>query len=50
MKRTLLGLVLIFTCMTSLAELPVETIPQVETLPASYPIPGCMLTTLISFR
>ena len=37
MKRTLLGLVLSFTCMTSLAELPVETIPNVETLPASYP-------------
>ena len=37
MKRTLLGLVLSFTCMTSPAELPVETIPNVETLPASYP-------------
>ena len=37
MKRAVFGLVLIFGCMTSLAELPVDTIPNVETLPASYP-------------
>lgn len=37
MKRAVFGLVLIFSCMTSLAELPVDTIPNVETLPASYP-------------
>ena len=37
MKRAFLGLVLGLTCTASLAELPVETIPNVETLPASYP-------------
>ena len=37
MKRAILGLLLGFACTASLAELPVETIPQVETLPASYP-------------
>ena len=37
MKRTILGLILGFTCAVSLAELPVDTIPSVETLPASYP-------------
>ena len=37
MKRVVPGLLLIFTCTTSLAELPVETIPKVETLPSSYP-------------
>ena len=37
MKRAILGLMLGFTCTASLAELPVETIPNVETLPASYP-------------
>ena len=37
MKRTLFGLILVFISMVSLAELPVETIPKVETLPASYP-------------
>lgn len=37
MKRAILGLILGFVCTASLAELPVETIPNVETLPASYP-------------
>ena len=37
MKRAILGLMLGFTCTAAVAELPVETIPNVETLPASYP-------------
>ena len=37
MNRGILSLLLVFTCAVSLAELPVETIPKVETLPASYP-------------
>lgn len=37
MKRAIFGLLLVVTCTASLAELPVETIPKVETLPASYP-------------
>ena len=37
MKRAILGLMLWLTCVASPAELPVETIPNVETLPASYP-------------
>lgn len=37
MKRAILGLMLGFVCTASVAELPVETIPNVETLPASYP-------------
>ena len=37
MKRAILGLVLVFSSMGATAELPVETIPKVETLPSSYP-------------
>ncbi len=37
MKRAVFGLLLIFACTASLAELPVDTIPRVETLPSSYP-------------
>lgn len=37
MKRAVLGLVLVFSSMAAMAELPVETIPNVETLPSSYP-------------
>ena len=37
MKRAILGLVLVFSSMGAMAELPVETIPNVETLPSSYP-------------
>lgn len=37
MKRAFLGLMLGFMCAATQAELPVETIPNVETLPASYP-------------
>ena len=37
MKRAILGLALGLACMAPLAELPVESIPQVETLPPSYP-------------
>ena len=37
MKRAILGLVLVIGSMAAMAELPVETIPKVETLPSSYP-------------
>ena len=37
MKRALFGLILVFISTVSLAELPAETIPNVETLPSSYP-------------
>jgi len=37
MKRAAVGLVLIFSSMAAMAELPVEAIPAVETLPSSYP-------------
>ena len=37
MKRALFGLLLVFISAFSSAELPVETIPRVETLPSSYP-------------
>ncbi|MDE0511004.1 MAG: amine dehydrogenase large subunit [Gammaproteobacteria bacterium] len=37
MRRSILGLILGFIYTVSPAELPVETIPNVETLPASYP-------------
>ena len=37
MKRALFGLLLVLISAFSSAELPVETIPRVETLPSSYP-------------
>ena len=37
MKRAVFGLALVLGSIASMAELPVETIPNVETLPASYP-------------
>ena len=37
MKRAVFGLALVLGSIASMAELPVETIPKVETLPASYP-------------
>ena len=37
MKRAVFGLALVLGSMASMAELPVETIPSVETLPSSYP-------------
>ena len=37
MKRAIFGLVFVFISTVSWAELPVDTIPKVETLPSSYP-------------
>ena len=37
MQRAILGFILGCLCVAALAELPVETIPRVETLPSSYP-------------